>query len=394
MKLLSYKHTIVACCIGYIVQAVVCNFAPLLFVTLSQEFNISLSKITFLITITFFVQLAVDMLSARYVDKLGYKASLVLAHVLSAVGFVLLGCLPYWMNAYIGLLISVVVYSIGSGLLEVLVSPVVEACPTSNKKGMMSLLHSFYCWGAVLVILLSTAFFAAFGRENWRILAVLWAILPAFNCVYLLFVPVNPPVEPVEKAPVRSFAKSRIFFLCVLLMMAAGASEQAMSQWASAFAETGLQVSKTVGDLAGPCLFAALMGTARVVYSLISEKVNLVKYMSVCGCLCILSYLLASLSADPVVALIGCGLCGFSVGVLWPGTISIAAGNIKQGGTALFAFLAFAGDMGCTVGPTVIGLISDGVGSVKKGLIYALVFPVILLLCLMQIGRQRTADKA
>lgn len=383
MKMLSYKHTLFSCYIGYIVQATVCNFAPLLYVTLSNEFNISLSKITFLVTVTFFVQIAVDFLSARYVDKLGYKKSLLLAHMLAALGFVLMGILPDLIAPYTGLFISVVLYSAGSGLLEVLISPVVEACPTTNKKGMMSLLHSFYCWGSVLVILLSTAFFAAFGRENWRILAVLWAVLPVANGIYLLFVPVNPPVSAEEKVPVRTFAKNKVFLLLILLMAASGASELAMSQWASTFAETGLHVSKTVGDLAGPCLFAVLMGTARVVYSLISEKVNLIKYMTVCAVLCMVSYLMASLSGNAVVALMGCALCGFSVGVLWPGTISIAAKNMKQGGTALFALLALAGDLGCTVGPTAIGLISDGIGSVKKGLCFAIAFPLLLIICLI-----------
>lgn len=379
MKKLNFKHTIVSCFIGYIVQAIVCNFAPLLFVTFSNEFNISLSKITVLVTVTFVVQILVDLIAAKYVDKIGYRQSLVLAHVLSAAGFVMMGVLPDLFDPFSALLLSVTVYSIGSGLLEVLISPVVESCPTKNKKGMMSLLHSFYCWGSVSVILLSTAFFAAFGRDNWRILSMLWAVLPVVNCVFLFFVPINHPVEEDEKIPVSEMAKNKFFFLLILLMVAAGASEQAMSQWASTFAETGLHVSKSVGDLAGPCMFAVLMGSARLLYSFISEKVNLVKYMSFCGVLCIAAYLMASLSSNAVVSLIGCGLCGFSVGVLWPGTISIAAKHLKNGGTALFALLALAGDLGCTVGPTAIGLISDNMGSVKSGLVFGIIFPIVLI---------------
>lgn len=379
MKKLNFKHTIVSCFIGYIVQAIVCNFAPLLFVTFSSEFNISLSKITVLVTVTFVVQILVDLIAAKYVDKIGYRQSLVLAHVLSAAGFVMMGVLPDLFDPFSALLLSVTVYSIGSGLLEVLISPVVESCPTKNKKGMMSLLHSFYCWGSVAVILLTTAFFAAFGRDNWRILSMLWAVLPVVNCVLLFFVPINHPVEEDEKIPVSEMAKNKFFFLLILLMVAAGASEQAMSQWASTFAETGLHVSKSVGDLAGPCMFAVLMGSARLLYSFISEKVNLVKYMSFCGVLCIAAYLMASLSSNAVVSLIGCGLCGFSVGVLWPGTISIAAKHLKNGGTALFALLALAGDLGCTVGPTAIGLISDNMGSVKSGLVFGIIFPIVLI---------------
>lgn len=397
MKKLTFKHTIVSCFVGYVVQAVVCNFAPLLFVTFSNEFNISLSKITALVTVTFVVQILVDFIAAKYVDKIGYRQSLVLAHVLSALGFVMMGVLPDLFDPFVALLLSVTVYSIGSGLLEVLISPVVESCPTKNKKGMMSLLHSFYCWGSVAVILLSTVFFAIFGRDNWRVLSMLWAVLPVVNCVFLFFVPINTPVEEDEKIPVSSMAKNKMFFLLILLMVAAGASEQAMSQWASTFAETGLHVSKSVGDLAGPCLFAVLMGSARLLYSFISEKVNLVRYMTFSSVLCIAAYLLASLSGNAVVSLIGCGLCGFSVGVLWPGTISIAAKHLKNGGTALFALLALAGDMGCTVGPTAIGLISDHLGSVKSGLIYGIVFPLLLiagLIGLRKIQKVKTKNTA
>lgn len=396
MKKLTYRHTIVSCFIGYVVQAIVCNFAPLLFVTFSNEFNISLSKITALVTVTFVVQILVDLVAAKYVDKIGYRQSLVLAHVLSAAGFIMMGFLPDLFDPFLALLLSVTVYSVGSGLLEVLISPVVESCPTKNKKGMMSLLHSFYCWGSVAVILLTTAFFALFGRDNWRILSMLWAVLPVINCVFLFFVPINQPVEEDEKIPVSSMAKNRMFFLLIILMVAAGASEQAMSQWASTFAETGLHVSKSVGDLAGPCMFAVLMGSARLLYSFISEKVNLVHYMTFCGVLCIAAYLMASLSSNAVVSLIGCGVCGFSVGVLWPGTISIAAKHLKNGGTALFALLALAGDLGCTVGPTAIGLISDYMGSVKSGLLYGIVFPIALIVGLLGLRKvknvKNTAD--
>lgn len=394
MKKHTYKNTINACFIGYTVQSVVCNFAPLLYVSWGSEFNISITQLTSFITVTFFTQIIVDLLSVKFVDKIGYKKCLAAAHFSSGLGFVLLGILPYVMsNGYAAIMISVVIYSVGSGLLEVLVSPVVEACPTENKAGVMSLLHSFFCWGTVGVIALSTLFFTAFGRENWRHLAFLWAALAIANGVNFIRVPV---IEPQEEHSSKSKAlfKNKFFYISILLMICAGAAEVSMSQWASSFAETGLRVSKTVGDLAGPMAFAVLMGLGRIIFGRLSSKIKIEHYLAASAMLCIASYLMAGLAASPVVSLAGCALCGLSVSAMWPGTISLSTVRIKGSVTAMFAFMALAGDLGCTVGPTLIGVMTDRFScNIKKGLLPGVIFPAIIIISLL-IGIKTKRKKA
>lgn len=379
----NYQKTMYACFIGYIVQAIVNNFVPLLFVTFQNTYDIPLSKITFLITINFVIQLFVDMLSAGFIDKIGYRASVIIAHICAAVGLILLAFLPELMSdSYIGILISVFFYAIGGGLIEVLISPIIEACPTDNKEKAMSLLHSFYCWGHMGVVLLSTLFFAVFGIADWRILTVIWALIPIANMVLFATAPIYPLVEEGgEGLKLMDLFKNKVFWLMMLMMLCAGASEQSVSQWASTFAEKGLGVSKTVGDLAGPMAFAMLMGTSRLIYGKYGEKFELDKFMKYSCILCIISYLCIVFVPSSVVGLIGCAVCGFSVGIMWPGTFSKASAAIKGGGTAMFAMLALAGDMGCSGGPTLVGLISSAFGNnLKMGILFAIIFPVLLLM--------------
>lgn len=378
----NYKGTMCACFVGYIVQAIVNNFVPLLFVTFQKSYDIPLSQITLLITINFVIQLLVDILSAAFVDKIGYRASAVMAHVFSASGFILLTILPdIFQNHFIGILISVIVYAIGGGLLEVLISPIIEACPTDNKEKTMSLLHSFYCWGHMGVVLLSTAFFAVFKIDNWKILALIWTILPVLNAILFLRVPIYPLNEEGEKGfSFKELLSKKIFWILMLMMICSGASEQAVSQWASTFAEQGLGVSKTVGDLMGPMAFAALMGTSRLIFGKFGDRLNLDRFMSFSCILCLCSYLCIAFVPSPVINLIGCAICGFSVGILWPGTFSKAAVGIKGGGTLLFAMLALAGDIGCCSGPTLAGFVSSSFGgNFKFGILVSSVFPVLLL---------------
>lgn len=389
----KYQKTIYACFTGYIVQAIINNFVPLLFLTLQSTYQISLSKITFLVTVNFGLQLIIDLLSIGFVDKIGYRASALLAHIFSAAGLILLTILPDLMSdAYIGIIISVMVYAIGGGLLEVLISPIVEACPTDNKEKAMSLLHSFYCWGHVSVVLLSTLFFALFGIHNWKLLAIFWAIIPIINAISFTKVPIAPLIDDDETGlKLKDLVKTKVFWVLMLLMVCAGASEQAVSQWASTFAEKGLHVSKTVGDLAGPMLFAILMGTSRAIYGKYGHKIDLNRFMLFSGFTCVLSYLIISLSPYPVLGLIGCGLCGLSVGILWPGTFSIASATIRGGGTAMFAFLALAGDLGCSGGPTFVGLVSSTFSdNLKAGILGAIIFPILLILGIKVLGRMQT----
>lgn len=359
----NYNHTLRASYIGYISQAIVNNFAPLLFLTFQKTYGISLDKITLLVTMNFAVQLLVDFLAAGFVDRIGYRRAIVLAHLLCAGGVAGLGILPeLTADPYLGFLGAVLLYAAGGGLIEVMISPIVEACPTERKEAAMSLLHSFYCWGHVLVVVASTVFFRVAGIGNWRILAFIWALVPFFNCFYFARVPIRSMTGEGRGMSMRQLAGSGVFWLFVLLMVCSGASEQAMSQWASAFAESALQVGKTMGDLLGPCLFALLMGTSRAVYARFSRHMPLIPFMVGSGFLCIAGYLLAVWSKAPVMALMGCGLCGLSVGILWPGTFSLSCARIPRGGTAMAALLALGGDVGCSLGPTVVGLVSNTAG--------------------------------
>lgn len=387
---LSYNHTMYASFIGYVVQAIVNNFVPLLFVTFEESFNISISKITFLVTFNFGLQLIVDLLSTTFVDRIGYKVSVIIAHFMSALGLILLTILPNVFNdAFIGLLISVMVYAIGGGLLEVLVSPIVEACPTDNKQTAMSLLHSFYCWGCVGVVLISTIFFGIFGISNWRILTIVWAIVPILNGLYFSQVSIAKLIDDDQKTlSFKELFSNKIFWIMLLLMVCSGASEQAVSQWASTFAEKGLGVTKTIGDLTGPMFFSILMGTSRAIFGKFGDRLDLKKSMCISGILCVISYLLISLSPWAVVSLIGCGICGFSVGIMWPGTFSLSSESIRGGGTMMFALLALAGDVGCSGGPTFVGLISGLFNdNLKIGILMAIVFPILLILGLLLIKK-------
>lgn len=381
----NFKHTFYASYGGYFVQAIINNFLPLLFLTFQRDFSLPYDKISLLIVINFGFQLVVDYLAAYFIDKIGYKKCTIAAHLLAAAGLCSLSVLPYIMSPFIGIVISIVIYATGSGLIEVIISPLVDACPGDNKEGAMSLLHSFYCWGHMCVVLLSTLFFALFSVENWRILSVIWALVPLANGIYFCYVPFPDILGESKSMSVKELFKTRLFYVFAFVMLCSGASEQAMSQWASAFAESGLQVSKTMGDLLGPCMFAFLMGGARVLYSKISEKYSLVSVMVASGALCVVSYLVASLSPNPLVSLIGCGVCGFSVGVMWPGTFSLAALRMPEGGTALFAMLALFGDSGCALGPAVVGRgITLFDGDFSKGMLLALVFPLLLIIGVMK----------
>ncbi len=376
-----YQKTVYACYFCYITQGIVNNLAPLLFITFISSGWATLSSVTLLTTVNFATQLLTDLLSAAFVDKIGYRKCVIAANVLSAVGLASMAILPSVLPVpFVGLLISAIIYAVGGGLLEVLVSPIVEACPSDNKAKAMSLLHSFYCWGVVAVVALSTLFLFVFGRENWRILCFIWTILPLISAAMFTCVPINTLTEEGEGMTVRELLGSKLFLVCALMMFAAGASELAMAQWASAFAESALKVSKAVGDLAGPCAFAVLMGLARAIYGKFGDKMKIEKCIFICAAGCAISYLLAALSPSPAVSLLGCALCGFSVGIMWPGVFSLSSANMPRGGTALFALLALAGDLGCTSGPTIVGFVSSAAGgSLRAGFTLAIIFPLALI---------------
>lgn len=379
----QYNKTITACFVGYIVQAIVNNFAPLLFLFFQRQYQIPLTEITLLVTFNFGIQLLVDLLSVGFVDRIGYRTSMVLAHGLAAAGLILLTVLPEILpSPFIGILIAVMIYAVGGGLLEVLVSPVVEACPSDNKEKAMSMLHSFYCWGHAGVVLISTLFFFLFGIENWKMLALIWALIPIGNAFVFTKVPIAPLIEEGESGmKLKDLLRMKLFWALLIMMICAGASEQAISQWASTFAEKGLGITKTAGDLAGPMAFAILMGLSRLFYGKYGHRINLDRFMMFSSILCILSYLGISLSPIPQISLIACAICGLSVGIMWPGTFSKASAALPKGGTALFALLALGGDVGCSGGPTLVGMVSGALGdNLKMGVLAGIIFPTLLLI--------------
>ena len=390
IKQKNYKKTLIACYLGFVTQAISANYAPLLFLTFKGTYGISLENIALIPFVFYFTQLLVDFTATKFADKIGYRTCVVASQLLSSLGLILMAILPEIVPVpFIGILISVVLYAIGSGLIEVLVSPIVEACPFENKDGMMSLLHSFYCWGAMGVILGSTVFFALFGIESWKLLTFIWALIPLYNTFNFINCPIERLVEDGKSMSIRQLLGVPVFWLMIILMICVGASEATMSQWTSAFTESALGVSKTVGDLAGLCMFAMFMGISRMLYGKMSKKLDLTKTMLLCAMLCVFCYLLASLSDSSILGLTGCALCGLGVGIMWPGTISISSQKCPRGGTAMFAFLALAGDLDAAISPTMVGRFSEMAGgNLKVGLLVATVFPIILTLGLIFLNRK------
>ena len=391
----NYRKTKTACYLGFVTQAIAANFAPLLFLKFHNDYNISLGNIALISTCFFFTQLLVDLFCAKFVDKIGYRICIVASEVCSAAGLIGLAFLPDILpNPFTGILCSVIVYAIGSGLIEVLGSPIVEACPFDNKEATMSLLHSFYCWGAVGTILISTLFFLLFGMDSWKWLAVLWALIPTCNIYNFATCPIEHLVEEGNGMSIRELFQKPLFWISVCLMICSGASELAMAQWASAYAEAALGLSKAIGDLTGPCMFAVTMGISRVIFGKYGNRIDLMKFMTGSGILCVVCYLLTSLSSNPLIGLIGCIVCGFSVGIMWPGTISISSKKFPLGGTAMFALLAMAGDLGGSIGPGIVGYITQEAGdNIRVGMSVGLVFPVILLVMLFILSIEKHDGK-
>ena len=395
MNKFTYRHTLIASYIGYITQAIINNYPALLYLTFQNRYAISLEQISLLISLNFSIQLLIDLACACFVDRIGYRRCLIAAHLFSFAGLSALAILPDLLpSPFTGLIISYTLSAVGGGLIEVLISPLVEACPTENKSAHMSLLHSFYCWGVVGLIALSTLYFFLFSTQNWKYLTLIWALLPLCNTFFFCKVPIVSLSEEKGGMPVSKILSLKVFYLLALLMICAGAAELAVAQWASAFAEAGLRGNKSLGDLAGPCMFALLMGLSRVLSSKLTAKIPIQTLILFSSLLCVFAYLLTSISGSPVLSLIGCALCGFSVGVLWPGTYSIASVRCPRGGTALFALLALAGDLGCAVGPMLVGMLSGKSGNLSVGLSVATLFPILIfILSLLLLGRSHRSEK-
>lgn len=387
----NYKKTLTACYLGFITQAICANFAPLLFLTFHTVYQIPLGQIALISTVFFLTQLIVDILCSYFADKIGYRKCVVASELCAAAGLIGLAFLPdLFSDPLSGIIASVVIYAIGSGLIEVLCSPIVEACPFDNKEAVMSLLHSFYCWGSVGVILLSTVFFAVFGIDSWKWLSCIWAVIPLYNIYNFATCPIAHTTDEGKGMGTGSLLRVPLFWIAIVLMVCAGASELSMAQWASAYTESALGFSKAMGDLAGPCMFAITMGISRVLFGKYGDRLDLMRFMIGSGVLCLSCYIAASISNNPVIGLIGCILCGFSVGIMWPGTISICSGRLPEGGTAMFALLAMAGDMGGAFGPSLVGNITQNAGNdLRRGMLVGCVFPLVLILSLVLLKGMR-----
>lgn len=392
----TFNHTIYASFTGFIVQAIVNNFIPLLFLTFTRQYDIPLTLITLLVAVNFGVQFLVDFVAAFYVDRIGYKAGVVMAHLFVFAGLMTLAVLPVRMDQpFIGLILSVIIYAIGGGLLEVLLSPIVEASPTDHKESAMSLLHSFYCWGHVGVVVISSLYFLIIGIEHWQGLALFWSLIPLLNGLFFTQVPIRHVLADHHKQySFKQLLNNRVFLIMALLMVGAGASEQAVSQWMSAFTETSLGISKSFSDLTGPMIFALAMGLSRLLYGKYGKHISIKKFMTGSAVLCFISYLVIAFSPWMALSLIGCALTGMSVGIMWPGIFSLSAKEIPRGGTMMFAFLALAGDIGCAVGPAVVGFTAGRAdNTLQTGILYAAVFPLVLLVGLY-INSRRQAESA
>lgn len=390
----DYRKTKLACYLGFITQAIAANFAPLLFLKFHKDYGISLGNVALISTVYFFTQLLIDLFCAKFVDRIGYRVSIVASEICSAAGLIGLAFLPGMMpNAFAGILISVTVYAVGCGLIEVLASPIIEACPFENKEATMSLLHSFYCWGTVGTIVISTLFFTVFGMDSWKWLAVIWALVPLYNIYNFATCPIVPIVEEGQGMGIRQLGRKPLFWAAICLMVCAGASELAMAQWASAYAEAALGLSKTLGDLLGPCMFAVTMGICRIIYGKKGESMDLMRFMIGSGALCVVCYVLASLFSDPIIGLVGCIMCGFSVGIMWPGTISVSSKVFPTGGTAMFALLAMAGDLGGSLGPAIVGRVTQYAGdNIRAGMGVGLIFPIVLIIMVAILKKFSTAS--
>ena len=390
-----YKKTVFACFVSFISQAIIVNFAPLLFLTFQSTYNIPLEEITVLVMVNFITQIIVDLIASKYVHKIGYRVCFLSAHIMCGVGLVAMAALPDIINPFAGLVVPTCIYAAGSGLIEVMANPILDACPIENKSRIMSIMHSFYCWGVVGVIILSTLFFTVIGIDNWRVLSCLWAVIPLANAALITKIPIYAILEETKDKPnYRALFSQKVFWIIMIIMLGAGASEMAISQWASTFVETGFGLSKSVGDLIGVCGFATFMGIARIIHAKYADKVSLKSVLGISAVLCIIGYLLIGISTIPAVGLFGCILCGFSVGAFWPGTISLASERIKQGGTTMFALCALGGDLGCSSGPALAGFMT-GVfgGNLRFGILCATVFPILILAGVSMLKNHNTTIK-
>lgn len=387
----SYRSTKIACFIGFVVQAIINNFLPVLFIIFySKPYNLNYEQLGRLLFINFFVQLVVDALTPIIVKKIGYRGASVACHALAAAGLCMLGILPWAFptHIYTCLVAAIVVYASGSGIIEVCISPIVEMLPGDKKGADMAFTHSFYCWGQMFTVLVSTLLIAVIGQSYWHIIPIIWAIIPLFNMFNFMRVPIVEVPEESASKTAKTLFKNRDFWVFVVVMICAGASEITMAEWASIFTQQALGVSKTVGDLLGPCAFAICMGSGRVIFGLLDGKFNPKKALIINNILCVACYVGVALCNINWLSLVVCALCGFTVSLSWPGTYSMAARHFTTGGTLMFSVLALSGDLGCSMGPWIMGIVANNT-NLQTGFLVSAIFPTIMVAVLPFLRKEK-----
>lgn len=390
---INYTPTKISAYVGYFVQAIVNNFLPILFVAFQDIYGIGYEKLGRLIVFNFITQMVTDILSPKIISLLGYRKTAVMCQLIAALGLTLAAVLPNVLpNAYIGIVLAVIVYAFASGLMEVIISPMIEMLPTSNKSGNMSLLHSFYCWGQAITTVGTTLLLSAFGYRGWTYIPLIWAIVPFINAFSFIRVPIVEPQPERKSDSFRVLFSDRRFRVFMLIMLCAGASEIAMAEWASVFAQNALGVSQIAGDLAGPCAFSLFMGLGRLLYAAFSEKISYRSTVIVLGLCCAVCYYIAAFASIPIFALAACALCGFTVSILWPGTISAGAVAFPRGDAVMFSVFAMCGDIGCCIGPWLLGVVAEHF-TLNIGFAVSSFFPLLMVaLAIFFIKEQRSVS--
>ncbi len=385
----SYKSTKSACYIGYIVQAIVNNFLPILFIVFQKKYGLGYEKLGRIILVNFLIQILSDTITPIIVRAIGYRGCAILCHGLCATGLVMLSVLPTVIgDTYVAILLSVIIYAFGSGIIEVIISPMIELIPTKNKAANMAFLHSFYCWGQAFTVVCTTLLVSVFGFLNWNFIPLIWATVPFINMFFFIKVPVIEPKKETEKIKNNKFFISREFICFVVFMLCAGTSEVTMAQWASMFVQQGLGINKVTGDILGPCLFAIAMGIGRVFFGVLSGKFSYRKALVLNNILCFLCYIVVAFCKSPIPCLIACALCGFSVSLSWPGTYSLASARFPNGGTVMFSAFALFGDLGCSLGPWLLGLIAD-MYDLQTGFFVCSVFPLVMVITALFVLKEK-----
>ncbi len=365
------KYVRLGCFMSNITMATITNVPPLLFLTFREEFGISYSLLGMLVLINFFSQLIIDLIFSFFSHKFNIPKAVKATPFLYLSGLLAYAILPWLFpsHAYLGLVFGTVIFSASSGFCEVLISPVIAALPSDDPDRDMSKLHSVYAWGAVFIVIASTLFLLAFGKNSWHILCIILTVIPIL-AIYFFSKCTLPEMETPEKVSgVIEMLKNKGIWLCVLAIFLGGASEVTMAQWSSGYLEQVFRLPKVWGDILGVALFSVMLGFGRTLYAKRGKNIERVLFLSTLGAT--LCYFVAAISTTPIIGLVACAFTGFCVSMLWPGSLVVASGRYPSGGVFIYALMAAGGDFGASVGPQLVGVVTDFVITTPTLLTYA-----------------------